>query len=203
MFLKSGIINETNLPSTKKHLTKLWDDTTPFEIKTPHMLVYRLVRFLFVLASNLKSLSKICPKTVPSWLLKAWYVLKMKMVSPFWSRVYKGVESFILAYQFQYPMTWYVISEKLYFTFMVWRNYMSPGMCYHATINTCQELSVYCICYVILAMYMIDSDQGDQEPSYNLSKNLLLLPRILKLIEDMVDDSTPNKPNNPMAQAAN
>ena len=33
-------------------------------------------------------------------------------------------------------------------------------------------------------MYMLDSDQ---EPSYNLSKNLLLLPRILKLIEDMVD----------------
>ena len=37
-------------------------------------------------------------------------------------------------------------------------------------------------------MYMLDSDQ---EPSYNLSKNLLLLPRIMKLIEDMVDDSTP------------
>jgi len=41
---------------------------------------------------------------------------------------------------------------------------------------------------VFLAMYMLDSDQ---EPSYNLSKNLLLLPRILKLIEDMVDDSIP------------
>ena len=35
---------------------------------------------------------------------------------------------------------------------------------------------------------MLDSDQ---EPSYNLSKNLLLLPRILKLMKDMVDDSTP------------
>ena len=35
---------------------------------------------------------------------------------------------------------------------------------------------------------MLDSDQ---EPSYNLSKNLLLLPRILKLIKDMIDDSTP------------
>ena len=35
---------------------------------------------------------------------------------------------------------------------------------------------------------MLDSDQ---EPSYNLSNNLLLLPRILKLIEDMVDDSIP------------
>ena len=34
---------------------------------------------------------------------------------------------------------------------------------------------------------MLDSDQ---EPSYNLSKNLLFLPRILKLIVDMVDDST-------------
>jgi len=49
-------------------------------------------------------------------------------------------------------------------------------------------LTQYYICYVILAMYMLDSDQ---EPSYNLSKNLLLLPRILKLIEDMLDDSTP------------
>ena len=48
-------------------------------------------------------------------------------------------------------------------------------------------LTLYYICYVILAMYMLDSDQ---EPSYNLSKNLLLLPRILKSIEDMVDDST-------------
>ena len=35
---------------------------------------------------------------------------------------------------------------------------------------------------------MLDSDQ---EPSDNLSKNLLLLPRILKLMKDMVDDSTP------------
>ena len=49
-------------------------------------------------------------------------------------------------------------------------------------------VTLYYICYVILALYMLDSDQ---EPSYNLSKNLLLLPRILKLIEDMVDDSTP------------
>ena len=49
-------------------------------------------------------------------------------------------------------------------------------------------LTLYYICYVILAMYMLDSDQ---EPSYNLSKNLSLLPRILKLIEYMVDDSTP------------
>ena len=37
-------------------------------------------------------------------------------------------------------------------------------------------------------MYILHSDQ---ESSYNLSKNLLLLPRILKLIVDMVDDITP------------
>ena len=50
-------------------------------------------------------------------------------------------------------------------------------------------LTLYYICYVILAMYMLDSDQ---ESLYNLSKNLLfLVPRILKLIEDMVDDSIP------------
>ena len=50
-------------------------------------------------------------------------------------------------------------------------------------------LTLYYICYVILAMYIFESDQ---EPSYDLSKNLLLLPRILKLIKDMVDDSTPS-----------
>ena len=49
-------------------------------------------------------------------------------------------------------------------------------------------LTPYYICYVILEMYMLDSDQ---EPSYHLLKNLLLLPRILKMVEDMVDDSTP------------
>ena len=49
-------------------------------------------------------------------------------------------------------------------------------------------LTLYYICYVLLAVYMLDSDQ---EQSYHLSKNLLLLPRILKLIEDMVNDSTP------------
>ena len=49
-------------------------------------------------------------------------------------------------------------------------------------------LTLYYICYVILAIYMLDSGQ---EPSYNVSKNLLLLPRILKLMKDMVDDSTP------------
>ena len=48
-------------------------------------------------------------------------------------------------------------------------------------------LTLYYICYVILTIYMLDSGQ---EPSYNLSKNLLLLPRILKLMKDMVDDST-------------
>ena len=49
-------------------------------------------------------------------------------------------------------------------------------------------LTLYYICYSILAIYMLDSGQ---EPSYNLSKNLLLMPRILKLMKDMVDDSTP------------
>ena len=49
-------------------------------------------------------------------------------------------------------------------------------------------LTLYYISYVILAMYILDPDQ---EQSYNLSKNILLLPRILKLIVDLVDDSTP------------
>jgi len=37
-------------------------------------------------------------------------------------------------------------------------------------------------------IYMLDTNL---EPSFNLSKNLLLLPWILKLIVDMVNDSTP------------
>ena len=41
---------------------------------------------------------------------------------------------------------------------------------------------------VILTKCMLDSAL---EPSYNLSKNLLLLPWILKAIVDMVNDSTP------------
>ena len=49
-------------------------------------------------------------------------------------------------------------------------------------------LTLYNNCYVILTMYMLDSAL---EPSYNLSKNLLLLPWLLKLIVDMVNDSTP------------
>ena len=49
-------------------------------------------------------------------------------------------------------------------------------------------LTLYNICYIILTTYIIDSAL---EPSYNLSKNLLLLPWILKLIVIMVDDSTP------------
>ena len=32
--------------------------------------------------------------------------------------IYRGVESFISANQFQYPRTWYVISENLYFSFI-------------------------------------------------------------------------------------
>ena len=62
-----------------------------------------------------------------------------------------------------------LISDELHFSFITWSNF-SP---------------LYYIGYVILAIYMLDSDP---EPSYDLSKNLLLLPRILKLIEDMVDD---------------
>ena len=48
-------------------------------------------------------------------------------------------------------------------------------------------LTLYNICFVIITTYMLDSAL---EPSYNLLKNLLLLPWILKLIVDMVNDST-------------
>ena len=48
--------------------------------------------------------------------------------------------------------------------------------------------TLYTNCYEILTTYMLYSAI---EPSYNLSKNLLLLPWILKLIVDMVNDSTP------------
>ena len=46
-------------------------------------------------------------------------------------------------------------------------------------------LTLYNNCYVILTTYMLDSAL---EPSYNLSKNLLLLSWILKLIVDMIND---------------
>ena len=49
-------------------------------------------------------------------------------------------------------------------------------------------LTLYNNCDVILTSYMLDSAL---EPSYSLSKNLLLLPWILELIVDMVNDSTP------------
>ena len=49
-------------------------------------------------------------------------------------------------------------------------------------------LALYNNCYVILTTYMLDSAL---KPSYNLSKNLLLLPWTLKLIVDMINDSTP------------
>ena len=53
-------------------------------------------------------------------------------------------------------------------------------------------LILYINCYIILITYLLDSAL---EPSYNLSKNLLLLPWILKLIVYMVNDSTPVKIN--------
>ena len=49
-------------------------------------------------------------------------------------------------------------------------------------------ITLYNNCYVIITAYMLDSDL---EPSYNLTTNLLILPWILKLIVDMVNDSTP------------
>ena len=50
-------------------------------------------------------------------------------------------------------------------------------------------LTLYNNCYVILTTYILDSAQ---EPTYNLSKNLLLLPLILKLIVyNMLNDSNP------------
>ena len=91
---------------------------------------------------------------------------------------------------FQYPYRFSVsienhpcnlTKEKTYELFVYSRN-IFPDIDLNEHINT-----ILYLLRVILAMYMLDSDQ---EPSYNLSKNLLLLPMILKLIEDMVDDST-------------
>ena len=62
---------------------------------------------------------------------------------------------------------------------------------FSCNMNSCSIqlniLTLYDICYVIFIAYMLDSAL---EPSYNLSKILLLLPQILKLIIDMVNDST-------------
>ena len=54
-----------------------------------------------------------------------------------------------------------------------------------------QLLTLYNNCYVILKTYMLDSAI---EPSYSLSKNIVLLPGMLKMmveIVDMVNDSIP------------
>ena len=55
-------------------------------------------------------------------------------------------------------------------------------------IDSKEYITLYNICKIILTTYMLDSAL---EPSYFLSKNLLLLPWILKLIVDMVNASTP------------
>ena len=44
-----------------------------------------------------------------------------------------------------------------------------------------EHISTIYNCYVILTTYMLDSAL---EPSYDLSKNLILLPWILKLVND-------------------
>ena len=49
-------------------------------------------------------------------------------------------------------------------------------------------LTLYTNCYVTLTTYMFDSAL---EPLDNLLNNLYLLPWILQMIVDMVNDSTP------------
>ena len=67
-------------------------------------------------------------------------------------------------------------------------NFWFLAVIYFALSIHMNILTLYNNCYVILTTYMLDSAL---EPSYNLSKNLLLLPWILKLIVDMViNDST-------------
>ena len=56
-------------------------------------------------------------------LVFSFYEKKLVCCASFLTALHRGVKSFISANQFQYPRTWYVISEKLYFTFMVWINY--------------------------------------------------------------------------------
>ena len=49
-------------------------------------------------------------------------------------------------------------------------NFLFKAVIYFPLSIQMNILTLYYICYVILAMYMLDSDH---EPSYNLSKNLL------------------------------
>ena len=57
--------------------------------------------------------------------------VRIMLLYPIWSlfpriglvSIHRGVESFISANQFQYPRTWYVISENLYFSFITWSNF--------------------------------------------------------------------------------
>jgi len=85
-----------------------------------------------------------------------------------------GVESFISANHFQYPRTRKMISENCISFSWSEENIVIMHWIEFGKFSS-QFYGVFSV----------------QEPSYNLSKNLFLLPRILKLIEDMVDDSTP------------
>ena len=67
-------------------------------------------------------------------------------------------------------------------------NFLFKAVIYFPLSIQMNRLKLYNKCYVILTTYMLDSAL---DPPYNLSKNLLWLPWILKLIVDMVNDSSP------------
>ena len=95
-------------------------------------------------------------------------------------------KSFQYPYRFQYQskiIRVIQIKKKHMYKFFVYSCNIFPF------IDQMSTLTLYINCYVILTTYyMLHSAL---EPSYDLLKNLLLLPWILKLILDMVNDSTP------------
>ena len=58
------------------------------------------------------------------WTFSSLFCPEINHTKKILSLFIRRVESFISANHFQYPRTWQMIYEKLYFIFMVWRNYI-------------------------------------------------------------------------------
>ena len=116
------------------------------------------------------------------WQFKNYFVdIKSRKSS---SKILLFSKSFQYPYRFQYQ-------SKITFVIQIKKrriNFLFIAVIYFPLSIQMNILTLYNNCYVILTTYMLDSAL---EPSYNLSKNLLLLSWILKLIVDMVNDSTP------------
>ena len=88
---------------------------------------------------------------------------------------------------FRYLNRFQYLSKSCYLNKEKSINFLFIAVIYFPLSIQMNILTLYYIC-ICKCIHMLELDQ---EPSYNLPKKFLSLPRILKLIEDMVNDSTP------------